>query len=204
MKRSNSISLIILISGVLLAAVLVAGCGVKPASDGDSGTGGKASYSAAQEERGKELIEEWKCNFCHTPEVAGPGGKAAPDPGRLLSGHPADEKIPEMGDMIMGTAEYLEFLDNLDNTVWASDDRLVFSANITPDNETGIGAWTEEMFVETMREGRHMGLGRRILYPMPWRELGELDDAELTAIYAYLRTVKPVENRVPPPVMLFR
>lgn len=204
MIRSNSVSIFVLIYGVLLAAALAAGCTGKPAGNGDDGTGDKVSYSASQVDRGKELTEEWKCNFCHTPEVAGPGAKAIPDPDRLFSGHPADGEIPEMEDMIMGTAEYMEFLDNLDTTVWASDDTLVFSANITPDKETGIGMWTEETFIETMRSGRHMGLGRRILYPMPWQEFGELDGADLTAIYAYLRTVKPVQNKVPPPVVLFR
>ena len=204
MKRSHSISMLVLIFGISLAAALVAGCGKKPAGTESGVTRDKVSYSAAQTERGKELTDEWHCNFCHTPEVAGPDGKAIPDPDRVFSGHPADEEVPEIGDMIMGTAEYMEFLDNLDSTVWASDDRLVFSANITPDNETGIGLWTEEQFIETMRSGRHMGLGRRILYPMPWQELGELDNADLIAIYAYLQTVNPVENQVPPPIVLFR
>ena len=110
----------------------------------------------------------------------------------------------EMHDMIMGSAEYMEFLDNLDNTVWASNDRLVFASNLTPDNETGIGRWTETQFMQTMRSGRHMGLGRRILYPMPWQELAELDDQDLIAIFAYLHTLEPVNNQVPPPIVLFR
>lgn len=204
MKRSDQISMSVLMCAILLAAAITTGCGRKAAGPGEEVAVDRGSYSAVQQERGKVLTEEWKCNFCHTPEIAGPEGKAIPDPDRLLSGHPADEEIPEMGDMILGTAEYMEFLDNLDSTVWASNDRLVFSANITPDNETGIGTWTEEQFIGTMRSGRHMGLGRRILYPMPWQELGELDDADLIAIYAYLLTVKPVENRVPPPIVLFR
>ena len=49
-----------------------------------------------------------------------------------------------------------------------------------------------------------MGLGRRILYPMPWQELSALPDGDLISIYAYLRTIKPVSNKVPPPVVLMR
>ena len=162
------------------------------------------SYTPAQVTRGAEIVNEWKCNYCHTPELKGPDGKPMPNPERLLSGHPQDEKIPEVSDMVITSNEFMEFLDNLDNTVWASNDTLVFSANLTPDNETGIGTWTEAQFVGTMKEGMHMGLGRRLLYPMPWQELAELPDADIVSIYAYLRTIDPVSNKVPPPVVLYR
>lgn len=196
MRRFDSVMLILIFT-LSLSAALATGCNKSaPVQE-------KPSYTHAQVQRGMELVEEWKCNFCHTPTI-NQGGKAVPDPSRLLSGHPSDEKIPEMSDMIMGSAEYMEFLDNLGNTVWASNDRLVFAANLTPDNETGIGTWTETEFIETMRSGRHMGLGRRILYPMPWQELAELDDQELIAIFAYLHTIAPVKNQVPPPIVLFR
>jgi cytochrome c len=157
-----------------------------------------------QVEAGMALVEEWKCSYCHTPEIEGPEGRAIPDPDRLLSGHPSDEEIPELPDMIMTSPEYMEFLDNLDTTVWATDNRIVFTANLTPDDETGIGTWTEEMFIATIRSGQHAGVGKRIKYPMPWQELAELDDAELAAIYAYLRSVKPVSNKVPESIVLFR
>jgi len=187
----------------LALAALAAGCN-KSAPGQASAPAPAVSYTAAQVTRGVELVNEWKCNFCHTPELKGPDGKPMPNPERLLSGHPQDEKIPNIADMVITSDAFMEFLDNLDNTVWASNDTLVFAANLTPDVETGIGAWTDVQFVATIRQGQHMGLGKRLLYPMPWQELAELPDADLVSIYAYLRTIDPVSNKVPPPVMLYR
>lgn len=188
---------------VLFLAALAAGCN-KNATQQAAAPAPATAYTAAQVTRGAELVNEWKCSFCHTPELKGPDGKPMPNPERLLSGHPQDEKTPDVSDMVITSNAFMEFLDNLDNTVWASNDTLVFSANLTPDAETGIGTWTDVQFVGTMRQGMHMGLGRRLLYPMPWQELAELSDADLISIYAYLRTIDPVSNKVPPPVMLYR
>jgi len=77
---------------------------------------------------------------------------------------------------------------------------LLVAANLTPDTNSGLGIWTEEMFVKTMRTGKHMGAGRDILPPMPWQSLNALNDEDLKAIYAFLRTVPPVSNRVPAPL----
>jgi hypothetical protein len=51
-----------------------------------------------------------------------------------------------------------------------------------------------------MRNGKHMGSGRPILPPMPWETIGKMTDEDLKAIFAYLKTVKPIRNRVPMPV----
>lgn len=187
-------------------AALAAGCnkGAPGQASAPQPSYTAASFTAEQITRGAGLVDEWKCNFCHTPELKGPDGKPMPNPERLLSGHPQDEPIPDVADMVITSDAFMEFLDNLDNTTWASNDTLVFSANLTPDMETGIGAWTPEQFVATIRQGQHMGLGKRLLYPMPWQELAELPDADLVSIYAYLRTINPVSNKVPPPVMLYR
>lgn len=191
---------------VLSLAFAAAGC--NKSKPGEAGAPPQvytaASFTAGQVTRGVELVNEWKCNFCHTPELKGPDGKPMPNPERLLSGYPQDEKVPDIADMVINSDAYMEFLDNLENTVWASNDTLVFAANLTPDAETGIGTWSPEQFTATMRQGRHMGLGRRLLYPMPWQELAELPDADLISIYAYLRTIEPVKNKVPPPVVLYR
>jgi hypothetical protein len=73
-------------------------------------------------------------------------------------------------------------------------------ANITPDTATGIGSWTEEMFVKKFKNNasdevvnRHPGKENSI---MPWSMYGKLKEDDLKAIYAYLRTVKPVTNKV--------
>jgi mono/diheme cytochrome c family protein len=69
----------------------------------------------------------------------------------------------------------------------------VQSANITPD-KTGISYYNENLFIEAMRTGSVM---RRPLNPiMPWDSYRHMNDQDLKAIFSYLRTVKPVENRV--------
>ena len=70
-----------------------------------------------------------------------------------------------------------------------------------PDQNTGMGIWTEDMFVRTIRTGRHMGAARPILPPMPWQNYSAMSDADLKAIFAYLRSVPPVKNRVPEPAI---
>lgn len=77
---------------------------------------------------------------------------------------------------------------------------ISYAANLTPDQNTGIGIWTEEMFVKAMRTGRHMGYGRPILPPMPWQAVAALNDEDLKSVFAYLRTLNPVHNQVPLPV----
>ena len=75
-----------------------------------------------------------------------------------------------------------------------------YASNITPDKQTGIGNWTEEMFIQSMRNGKHMGNGRQLLPPMPWFNIKDLSDSDLKTIYAYLQSVPPVNNLVPGPL----
>ena len=83
------------------------------------------------------------------------------------------------------------------NTAFAGPWGISYAANLTADANTGLGIWTEKMFVDAMRTGRHMGAARSIVPPMPWMSLGHATDEDLKAIYAYLRTVTPVVNHVP-------
>lgn len=76
----------------------------------------------------------------------------------------------------------------------------VTSANITPDKETGIGAWTEEMFLQKFIQYRDK---KAYLYDpgkqnsiMPWAYFSQMDDYDLKAIYAYLRTLPPVSKKI--------
>ena len=73
--------------------------------------------------------------------------------------------------------------------------------NLTPDPETGLGKWTEQQFVDTIRTGRQQGRGREILPPMPWQAIKNLNDADLKAIFAYLRTIAAINNKVPDPII---
>ena len=72
---------------------------------------------------------------------------------------------------------------------------VVVGANITPDPETGIGAWSDELFVRALREGK--GHDGQLLYPaMPYPYYTKLTESDALAIRAYLNTVKPVRNAV--------
>jgi mono/diheme cytochrome c family protein len=72
---------------------------------------------------------------------------------------------------------------------------IVVGANITPDSETGIGAWSDESFVRALREGK--GHDGELLYPaMPYPNYTKLSESDALAIRAYLNTVGPVRNAV--------
>src|ERR1700733_2440587 len=72
---------------------------------------------------------------------------------------------------------------------------IVVGSTITPDSETGIGAWSDESFVRALREGK--GRDGELLYPaMPYPYYTKLSESDALAIRAYLNTVKPVRNAV--------
>jgi hypothetical protein len=77
----------------------------------------------------------------------------------------------------------------------------VVSANITPDEETGIGAWTEQLFVNRLTAYKEMAkdppkVGPESFTLMPWLNLSQIEPQDLSAIYAYLRTQRPIHNHV--------
>ncbi|MGQ9916582.1 MAG: c-type cytochrome [Bryobacteraceae bacterium] len=79
---------------------------------------------------------------------------------------------------------------------------VVRSANLTPDDETGIGKWSEERFVRKFRDysGLTYETAPRAVQEnftvMPWYGFSQMKEEDLRAIYAYLRTLKPVYNPV--------
>ena len=91
---------------------------------------------------------------------------------------------------------------NMHLTAWAGPWGTSFTANLTPDKETGLGEWTEEAFMQALRTGKHQGQpnGRPILPPMPWPGFAQATDTDLKAIWAYLRSIPAVKNHVPLPV----
>jgi len=154
-----------------------------------------------QVKRGKQLVNEGRCNDCHTPHIETKEG-LIPDSKRTLSGHPSDSEMPKIPSVEIDSEEWLKFLSSLDSTVWAGEWGISFSTNLTPDPMTGIGKWNEEIFIEIMRTGRHVDLKRDIKPPMPWNDYAKLSDKDLKSIFAYLETVKPVRNVVPKPIPL--
>lgn len=116
---------------------------------------------------GEYLITVAACSDCHTAFV-----KGQPDFSRLYGG----------------------------GNVFHINSFTVTSANITPDSATGIGAWTEEMFVNKFASYRDP---KNYMYDpakqntvMPVSDFAGMKDQDLKAMYAYLRTVKPVINKL--------
>jgi hypothetical protein len=145
-------------------------------------------------QRGRYLVKFGGCNDCHTPLKLTEHGPE-PDLSRMLSGHPEGTKLPPP-DIKPGPW----FASTAGMTAWAGPWGISYAANLTPDTNTGLGIWTEDMFLKTMKTGKHMGSGRDILPPMPWQSLSNLTDTDLKAIYAYLWSLPPLKNRVPDPV----
>jgi len=79
----------------------------------------------------------------------------------------------------------------------------IYSSNITPDRDTGIGAWTEEEFIRAMRSG--VAPGERRLFPaFPYTSFTKLSSADMKAIYAYLRTIPAMRSAAPKNSFWFR
>ena len=153
---------------------------------------GQSAVSANRVERGKYLVTIMICNDCHTPYKMGPKGPE-PDMSRMLSGHPEQMKMPPppkpVGPWIASIAAT--------NTAFAGPWGISYTSNLTPDKNTGLGIWTEDMFLNAMKTGKHMGTSREIQPPMPWPWIGKATDEDLKAIFAYLKSVPPIANHVP-------
>jgi hypothetical protein len=149
-------------------------------------------------ERGAYLVKIMGCNDCHTPWTSGANGPE-PDMSRMLSGHPEGTELsPAPGPV--GTWAWSAAATN---TAFAGPWGVSYTANLTPDRNTGLGIWTEDMFIRAIRTGRHMGTSRPINPPMPWPMYRNATDEDLKSVYAYLRTIKPIVNHVPdyqPPI----
>ncbi len=146
--------------------------------------------------RGEYLVKFGGCTDCHSPKTMTDRGPID-DPARRFSGHPADvilaaPSVPDPGNP-WGAA-------TAGMTAWTGPWGVSFASNLTPDAATGIGSWTEEEFVKTLRTGKHRGTGRDILPPMPWQPFADAEEGDLRAIFAYLRSLPPVSNRVPAPL----
>jgi len=157
----------------------------------------KSSAKGDSIERGKYLVAFGGCDDCHSPKTFTDKGPQ-PDESRRLSGHPAGDPLPKFNAKDIRPGNW--YLAAPDLTAWVGPWGISYTANLTPDSATGLGAWAPELFIKTMRSGKHMGEGRDILPPMPWYTLAGLTDEDLNAIFAYLRTLKPIVNKVPVPV----
>ena len=183
MRRLRSIGLVLAGCCLLLSALFLT-------------ASGKDKPDQKLISRGKYLVSAIGCNDCHTPFKMGPKGPE-PDMTRFLSGHPQDMVLPPApaaahGSWIGSFAATM--------TAWAGQWGVSFTRNLTPDKETGLGDWTEQNFITTIRTGKRMGKGRDLLPPMPFPAFQNMTDGDLKAIFAYLQTIPVVKNKVPEPI----
>lgn len=169
---------------ILTIALIVRAAGAPGASTGTD---------APSVELGEHLVTILACNECHTPWKIGPAGPEQ-DMTRMLSGHPQDAALPDPPVLPAGP---WVMVGAATNTAFAGPWGVTYAINLTPHETTGIGIWNEQMFVDAIRTGRHMGQSRVIQPPMPWPSYSRMTDHELRSIYAYLRTIPPIENHVP-------
>lgn len=186
---------------LLMASALIWSCqsGKKEAGEANEPLV-KASLSKDEMvSHGRLLITAGGCNDCHSPKKIGQHGPFI-DSANFLSGHPAVMPAPPIPASALQPGNWV--LMGPDVTSFVGPWGISYAANLTPDSATGIGAWTEGQFVQTMRTGKHLGMenGRPLLPPMPWENLSKLSDDDLKSIFAYLQTLTPVSNRVPGPV----
>jgi mono/diheme cytochrome c family protein len=119
-------------------------------------------------ERGKYLVSLGGCTDCHTPGHL----IGRPDMARYLGGSDVGFAIPGQGVFV--------------------------GPNLTPDNETGLGAWTEQQIVTAITTGVRPD-GRVLAPVMPWQGLAHLTPTDAMAIATYLKSLPAVKNKVPGP-----
>lgn len=183
----------IIAAAVILTAVLST-ASLRASDTGGVEGQGMAANKSQQVARGKYLVDIMGCHDCHTPMKLGPNGPE-PDMTRALSGHPEDLAVPPAalppGYLALIGASFTSFTGP-----WGTS----FTRNLTPDKETGLGDWTVDEFIATMKTGRERGKGRPVLPPMPVQNLKALSDADIRSLFAYLQSLPAVKNRTPQPV----
>ena len=150
-----------------------------------------ASRSEAQQaagntqvERGRYLVTITGCHDCHSPKIK----EMTPDLTRALSGRPSTTALP--------SETKTEVHASLDLTAWTGPWGYSVASNLTPEPTTGIGTrYNEASFLATMRTGKKPN-GTPIMPPMPSVVYQNMTDDDLKAIFAYLRTIKPIRNAV--------
>lgn len=185
---------------LLLAAICALALGCQQTGTQKTGEEGEAATATAKTEdpvaRGKYLVTVGSCNDCHTPWHMGPNGPE-PNMALMLSGHPSALQMPSPPKV----QEPWQAIGSATFTAWAGPWGISYAANLTPDMNTGMGSWTEEMFMKAMRTGKHLGAERPILPPMPWPSVAAMTDEDLKAVFAFLRSIPAIPNAVPDPVI---
>lgn len=150
----------------------------------------------SREKWGEHLVLTSACHDCHSPKVMTEKGMDI-DFSKALSGHPSEEPLFKVDRKQM---ESSGLIVTQTLTSWAGPWGVSYAANLTPDS-TGIGNWKESNFITAIRKGKYKGIesNRDLLPPMPWQMYQNMSDDELKAIFAYLKSIKPIRNVVPQP-----
>jgi mono/diheme cytochrome c family protein len=205
-RQASSIALLTVTAAALLAgcsndrgsvaqaqAAIQIAANAKPAPAKVEAAPPAAATHADLVARGQQLVSLGGCGHCHTPMAFDPKlGMPMPQLERLLSGHPAGAPAPQGKP-----GEHDQAVIGPTFTSFRLPFGVVYAANLTPDAETGLGAWTADDFIAVMRSGHRRNNGRAILPPMPWQNLASQPDSELRAIFAYLQSIPKISNRVP-------
>lgn len=148
---------------------------------------------------GEHLVKIGGCNDCHTPKQMGPNGPED-DMSLMLSGHPAQQPAPAF-DVKEAAKKRLILTQSF--TAWMGPWGITYAANITSDS-TGIGMWTEAQFIKALKEKKWMGLDntRPLMPPMSKMSATVMNEDELKAIFAYLKTTPPIKNVQPVAMLL--
>ena len=174
-------------SCVVTAAILAATLGSASAVAADKATLGNPNVK-----RGEHLLITHGCHDCHTPFKMGKNGPE-PDMSKMLSGHPQGLLMPLPPKL---DGPWL-WVGSATNTACAGPWGISYAINLTPDAETGLGKWKADEFVKALKTGKHLGVSRPIMPPMPWQGYGQLSETDLRALFAYLKSVPAIKNKVP-------
>ena len=126
-------------------------------------------------DRGEYLVELLACGSCHT--------------------NGAFDGVPDMSRPLAGSDTGIAWTSPLQS----EHPGVVYPSNITPDEDTGIGRWSDAQIANAVRAGvgRH---GSRRMVTMPWQGYAKMTDDDVDAIVLYLRSIKPIKHKVPDPV----
>ena len=165
-----------------------------------SGETNAVANAVSQEDlvkRGDYLVTIMGCDDCHSPKKMGPNGPEI-IPELRLSGFQSTNPMVKFTDPMIKQG-FAQFYPDL--TASAGPWGVSFSGNLTPD-QTGIGTWTEEQFKIALTQGKFKGIAaaRTLLPPMPWINFTVLKDEDVSAIFAFLKSLNPVSNVVPQPI----
>lgn len=148
--------------------------------------------------RGQYLVMIGGCNDCHSPKKMTSQGPV-PDPDRLLSGYDASRPFKGYDANVIKAGKLVIF--NTESTAFAGPWGVSYAANLTP-HETGLKHWNFDQFKKAMRKGKSKGIetARPLLPPMPWQNYTDMAEEDMASIFAYLKSLKPIDNLIPAPI----